>query len=79
MITRDVLKLSRFYQDVRGAEPEGDDVFVALSAEGAKLSIFAEHETEMMAPGCMHAAGNGACALQFEVKTSTRNVHGSRR
>lgn len=67
IITRDVRRLCDFYREALQVEPDGDDVFVAFSTEGAALSLFAEDAMEQMAPGCMRAAGHGGCALEFEV------------
>ena len=68
IITRDVQRMHDFYRDVLHVESEGDDVFVAFTTEGAKLSLFAEKDMEHMAPGSMKAAGNGGCTLEFEVE-----------
>jgi catechol 2,3-dioxygenase-like lactoylglutathione lyase family enzyme len=72
IVTRDVRRLRDFYRDVLEVESQGEGVFVALSTEGAGLSLFSEQEMEQMAPGSMKAVGRGGYALEFEVEDVDR-------
>ena len=72
IVTRDVGRLHDFYRDVLQVDSEGEDIFIAFSTKGAKLSLFAEQGMEQMAPGSMKGAGHGGYALEFEVEDVDR-------
>jgi catechol 2,3-dioxygenase-like lactoylglutathione lyase family enzyme/predicted SnoaL-like aldol condensation-catalyzing enzyme len=67
IITQDIQKLCKFYQEVLQLEPNGDEIFATFPTEGAVLSIFTEQGMEEMAPNSMTDAGYGGNALEFEV------------
>ncbi len=68
IISQDVRRLRDFYRDVLQVEAEGENVFVALSTDGAVLSIFSAAGMEKMAPGSLEGAGCGSYTLEFEVE-----------
>ena len=72
IVTRDVGRLHDFYRDVLQVDSEGEDIFIAFSTKGAKLSLFAEQGMEQMAPGSMKGAGHGGSALEVEVEDVDR-------
>jgi hypothetical protein len=53
LVTEDVLRLADFYARVLGVGTEGDDEYVELNTEGAKVTIFSVNGMESMAPGSM--------------------------
>ena len=67
LITLDVLRLARFYTQVLGVQPMGDETHMAFSTEGAALTIFSAEGMESMAPGSMRGAGHGSFTLAFKV------------
>jgi catechol 2,3-dioxygenase-like lactoylglutathione lyase family enzyme len=72
LVTRDVLRIRRFYAAILQVEAEGDDTFTRLSTQGAALSIFTEEGMERMAPGSMQDSGYGRYTLEFEVEDVDR-------
>jgi catechol 2,3-dioxygenase-like lactoylglutathione lyase family enzyme len=72
LITRDVRRLREFYEEVLQVRAEGDDVFASFPTAGAQLSIFSQQGMEQMALGSTNQAGNGSCALEFEVEDVDR-------
>jgi len=68
LITEDVPRLSRFYQDVLQATAEGDDIHVEFETEGASLTIYAKHAAERdMAFDFSTHWGTGSVTLNFRV------------
>ena len=68
LITQDVPRLHKFYQDVLQVEVEGDAHFVAFESTGVPLTLFHPDGMEQMAPGSMQNAGSGNVVLEFEVE-----------
>ncbi|MGE5632569.1 MAG: VOC family protein [Caulobacteraceae bacterium] len=68
LVTNNVDKLRKFYEDILCAESKGDEDFSLLTVCGAKLSIFSEEGMEFMAPGCMKGSGSGRYTIEFEVE-----------
>lgn len=68
LITQDVPRLHKFYQDVLQVQAEGDANFVAFESTGIPLTLFHTEGMEHMAPGSMQGAGIGNVVLEFEVE-----------
>lgn len=68
LITRDVPRLSKFYQELLDVEMQGDQDHVELFTQGAGLVIFAESGMEQMAPHSMQEAGRGSFTIEFQVE-----------
>ncbi len=67
LVSEDVPALVRFYSDILGCQPEGDDIHAEFVLDGLSLAIFTRQGMEEMAPGSMHGAGYGGVTLGFEV------------
>ena len=68
LITQDVPRLHKFYQDVLQVQAEGDANFVAFESTGVPLTLFHTEGMEQMAPNSMEGAGIGNAVLEFEVE-----------
>ena len=53
LVSKDVARLSNFYQEVLEVEADGGDVFATLSVDGMAIDIFNYNGMEKMAPGSM--------------------------
>lgn len=67
LITNDVSRLRRFYEQVLQIRSEGDETHVDMNVKGAQFAIFSSREMEEMAPRSMQGAGTGSFALEFQV------------
>ncbi len=67
LVTENVPALVRFYSEILGCRPEGDDYHAEFALDGLSLAIFSRRGMEEMAPGSMHGAGHGGVTLGFEV------------
>ncbi|MHB1392537.1 MAG: VOC family protein [Clostridia bacterium] len=67
LVTGDVERLRRFYEDILCDESKGDETFLMFSVKGAMFSIFSEEGMESMAPECMQNSGCGRYTIEFEV------------
>ena len=68
IITKDVTRLSSFYQEVLQApyQQEGDNF--AFETEGALFTIFSHQGMEHFVPGIMDGAGCGSYTIEFQVE-----------
>ena len=66
LVTKDVIRLRRFYQDVLRAEADGDEVHSVVHLDGCSFAVYnpALH-SESTIP--MHDAGGGSVVLEFQV------------
>jgi predicted enzyme related to lactoylglutathione lyase len=67
IITRNLSRLSDFYESVLQVKPEGDEALVLFRLEGAGLTLYSWQGMEQMAPGSMNGAGYGGCVIELEV------------
>ena len=68
LITADVPRLRRFYEQVLQVRGEGNERHVAVEISGANLTIFSSSGMQEMAPGSMVGAGTGCFTLEFGVE-----------
>jgi catechol 2,3-dioxygenase-like lactoylglutathione lyase family enzyme len=64
IVTNDVPSLTRFYQEVTGMAPEGDDVYVEFHAPALTLAIGSQKMIERRSDD---AVGQRSIILDFEV------------
>jgi uncharacterized glyoxalase superfamily protein PhnB len=66
LVTKDVIKLRQFYQDVLLAETEGDEIHSLVHLDAFSFAIYnpAIHENSTIP---VHDSGGGSVVLQFQV------------
>jgi predicted enzyme related to lactoylglutathione lyase len=67
LVTDDVSRLTTFYADLLGTEPQGSGDYVELHPGGAILAIVSRQAAEQMHGGVWPAAANRSAILEFEV------------
>jgi catechol 2,3-dioxygenase-like lactoylglutathione lyase family enzyme len=67
IVTNDVPDLTRFYQEVTGMTPAGDDVYVEFHAPALMLAISSQRMIERHSAGATVPAANRSMILDFEV------------
>ena len=67
IVTNDVPGLTRFYQDVTGMVPKGDDLYVEFHAPALALAISSQRMIERHSAGATVPAANRSMILDFEV------------
>jgi catechol 2,3-dioxygenase-like lactoylglutathione lyase family enzyme len=72
IVTNDVPALSRFYQEITGAAPEGDDRYVELHAPHVTLAISSQRMIDLHGAGATAPASNRSVILDFEVEDVDR-------
>jgi catechol 2,3-dioxygenase-like lactoylglutathione lyase family enzyme len=68
IITNDVPKLTKFYNDVLQIEPQGEGSYIEFPTENGILSLFSLESMEQYAPNSTQTASNESIILEFEVK-----------
>jgi len=72
IITSDVARLRRFYEDVIALSPVGDDRYVEFRAPGMTLAIAHHGRIEATSPGATTPAANRSAIFDFEVEDVDR-------
>ena len=67
LITKDVLRLGKFYSEVLGVLADGDETHMELKTNGGEIAIFSVEGMEGLAPNSMCGAGYGSCTINFKV------------
>ena len=67
IVTNDVPGLTRFYQEVTGMTPKGDDIYVEFRAPALTLAISSQKVLERYGTGETAPASNRSMILDFEV------------
>lgn len=68
IVTNDVPCLTRFYQDVTGITPRGDDRYVEFHAPALTLAISSQTTIDRQSAGATTPAANRSVILDFEVE-----------
>lgn len=68
LVTDNVSKLKKFYENVFSVDVNGDDEFAYFMFEKINISIFSKAGEEKIAPGSMKNIGNGSCIIEIEVE-----------
>ncbi len=68
IITNDVPRLRKFYQEVLGLSPIGDDRYLEFPAPGLTLAIASQQRMNMIAVGEIEPASNRSAIFDFEVE-----------
>lgn len=67
IVTKDVPALARFYEDVTGVTPAGNQDFVEFRTSGSVLAICSERSVVKDNASAAVAAANRSMILEFEV------------
>jgi len=67
IVTNDVLALTRFYADVTGMTPKGDDRYVEFHAPALTLAISSHRTMDAHGAGATAPRANRSLILDFEV------------
>jgi catechol 2,3-dioxygenase-like lactoylglutathione lyase family enzyme len=67
IVTNDVPGLTRFYRDLTGMAPTGDDVYVEFHGSALTLAISSQRMIERHSAGATTPAANRSVILDFEV------------
>ncbi|HEY6256237.1 MAG TPA: VOC family protein [Xanthobacteraceae bacterium] len=67
IVTNDVPGLTRFYREVTGMTPRGDDVYVEFHAPALALAISSQRTIDRHRAGATMPAANRSMILDFEV------------
>jgi catechol 2,3-dioxygenase-like lactoylglutathione lyase family enzyme len=67
IVTNDVPALTRFYRDVTGVAPKGDEVYVEFHGPALALAISSQQMIERYGAGATTPAANRPVILDFEV------------
>jgi len=67
IVTNDVPGLSRFYQEVTGMMPSGNDRYVEFHAPAMTLAISSQRMMDLHGAGAAKSAANRSMILDFEV------------
>jgi len=67
IVTNDVPRLTRFYREVTGMTPKGDDIYVEFHAPELALAISSQKVLERYGAGATLPASNRSIILDFEV------------
>ena len=68
IITNDVPRLRKFYQEVLGLSPIGDDRYSEFPAPGLTLAIASQQRMNMIAVGEIEPTSNRSAIFDFEVE-----------
>ena len=68
IVTNDVPGLTRFYQEITGMTPVGDDRYVEFHAPTFALAISSQHTIDLHSAGATMPAANHSMILDFEVE-----------
>jgi len=67
IITSDVPRLRRFYQEILGLVPTGDDRYLEFHVPGLTLAIADQGRMNLVAAGAIAPASNRSAVFDFEV------------
>ena len=67
IVTNDVPRLTRFYREVTGVTPKGDDIYVEFHGGAVTLAISSQKVLERYGAGATAPASNRSVILDFEV------------
>jgi catechol 2,3-dioxygenase-like lactoylglutathione lyase family enzyme len=67
IVTQDVPSLVRFYQELTGMTPVGDDRYTELHGAQLSLAISSQRMIELHSAGAARACANRSMILDFEV------------
>ena len=67
IVTNDVPRLTRFYREVTGVTPKGDDIYVEFHGPALTLAISSQKVLERYGAGATAPASNRSVILDFEV------------
>ena len=67
IVTNDVPGLTRFYRDLTGMTPTGDDLYVEFHGSALTLAISSQRMIERHSAGATVPAANRSVILDFEV------------
>ncbi len=67
LVTEDVPRLTAFYAELLGVEPQGSGDYVELRPGGAILALVSRQAAEQMHGGTWPPAANRSAILEFEV------------
>ena len=68
IITKDVLALSRFYQQITGIAPVGNDDYREIRTNGGTLAIGSQRSMELYGAGAAVPASNRTAIVEFQVE-----------
>lgn len=68
IVTNDVRGLTRFYEEVTGMTPSGDDRYVEFHAGGPTIAISSQHMIDLSSAGATTPRANRSMILDFEVE-----------
>jgi catechol 2,3-dioxygenase-like lactoylglutathione lyase family enzyme len=68
IVTNDVPGLTRFYQEVTGMAPVGDDRYVEFQAAGPTIAISSQHMIDLHSAGATTPKANRSMILDLEVE-----------
>jgi catechol 2,3-dioxygenase-like lactoylglutathione lyase family enzyme len=68
IVTNDVSGLTRFYKEVTGMAPVGDDRYVEFRAPGLTLAISSQRMIDLHSAGATTPEANRSVILDFEVE-----------
>jgi catechol 2,3-dioxygenase-like lactoylglutathione lyase family enzyme len=68
IVTNDVPGLTRFYRDLTGMTPKGDDVYVEFHAPALTLAISSQKTIDRHSAGATTPEANRSMILDFEVE-----------
>lgn len=68
IITNDITKLTKFYNELLQIEPQGEGSYIEFPTENGVLSLFSLESMEQYAPNSAQTASNKSIILEFEVR-----------
>jgi catechol 2,3-dioxygenase-like lactoylglutathione lyase family enzyme len=72
IITKDVPALARFYQQITGIAPVGNDDYREIRTSGGTLAIGSQRSMELYGAGAAVPASNRSAIVEFEVEDVDR-------
>ena len=68
LVTRDVLALARFYEEIMGLAPIGSEDYVEFRTLGGRLAMSSKRSMDVFGAGAAEPAANRSVVLDFEVE-----------
>jgi catechol 2,3-dioxygenase-like lactoylglutathione lyase family enzyme len=68
LVTSDVPKLARFYEEILGVAPAGSEEYVELRIQGGAISICSKRSVDLFNAGAAEPAANRSVVLDFQVE-----------
>jgi catechol 2,3-dioxygenase-like lactoylglutathione lyase family enzyme len=72
IITKDVPALARFYQQITGITPAGNEDYQEIRTSGGTLAIGSQRSMELYGAGAAVPASNRSAIVEFEVEDVDR-------